>query len=591
MTAWRRKTSDRWKRDARPRQEPRVRLLYSGFVVVAALIAARLFLLQVIDHHFYEALATGQHELFEQLFPARGQIYVHDMKDGSLVAVATNEQLAFVYADPRHVDNPEETAKTIGTILGWTDDQVSGLSARLGNRQDPYEPVAHHVSDDQLDKITTANLSGIAYTRESVRLYPEDNMGGHILGFVGSDADGHLTGKYGIEGYYNDILTGTPGFSRSERDISGRLIAVADSSFEPAVNGADIVLTIDRNIQYEACTKLHEAVQLHGATGGSVVIVDPKTGRILAMCGAPDFDPNNYGAVTNLSDFNNPAIFNAYEPGSVFKGIVMAAAMDAGAVTPSTTFNDNGQAMVDGWPKPIGNALGKAYGTVDMTSVLENSINTGMIFAMRQMGMDVFVKYMKDFGFGQTTGVELSGEMPGDMSSLDRGQEIYAATASFGQGVTATPLQITMAYAALANGGVLLEPHIVDEIRYPDGRVDKTETKQVRQVVSAKTSQLVGAMLVSVVENGLGKKAAVPGYYIAGKTGTAQVASTTGVGYDPDVTIGSFGGFGPVSDPKFAMLVRIDNPKDVQWAETTAAPLFGEIAQFLLRYDEVPPER
>ncbi len=566
-----------------------MRFLYGCFVLVAAAIALRLVFLQIIDHGFYEALATGQHELFEQLFPERGQIFVHDGKDDSLVAVATNEQLAFVYADPRHVKNPAETAQKLGDILGLSDEQVSALSVRLGDQEDPYEPIAHRVTDEQLDKITEDKLDGIAYTRESVRLYPEENMGGHILGFVGSDTDGHVTGKYGIEGYFNDALTGTPGFSRSERDISGRLIAVADSSFEPAVDGADIVLTIDRNIQFEACSKLHAAVQTHGATGGSVVIVDPKTGRVLAMCGAPDFDPNNYGAVTDINQFNNPATYNAYEPGSVFKGIVMGAAIDAGAVTPATTFEDSGQAMVDGWPKPIGNALGKAYGHVDMTNVLEESINTGMIFAMRAMGMDVFVKYMQDFGFGQETGIELR-ENPGDISSLNLGQEIYAATASFGQGVTATPLQIAMAYAAIANGGVLLQPHIVDEVRYADGRVEKTETKQVRQVLSEKTSQLVGAMLVSVVENGHGKKAGVPGYYIAGKTGTAQVAGPNG-GYSEDVTIGSFAGFGPVSDPKFAMIVRIDHPTDVQWAESTAAPLFGDIADYLLRYFEVPPER
>jgi cell division protein FtsI/penicillin-binding protein 2 len=309
------------------------------------------------------------------------------------------------------------------------------------------------------------------------------------------------------------------------------------------------------------------------------------------MCGAPDFDSNEYGNVESINVFNNPAIFDAYEPGSVFKPLTMAAAIDAGAVTPTTTFTDTGSVLVDGWPKPIGNAEGKVYGTVDMTKVLEDSINTGMIYAMRAMGMETFVVYVKSFGFGQYTGIELETENAGTIDSLDLGAEIYAATASFGQGITVTPLQIVMAYAAIANGGVLKAPLIVDEIQYADGTVEKRSTRDIAQVMDPKTARLVSAMLVSVIEHGHGKRAAVPGYYIGGKTGTAQVAKTDGIGYEQDNTIGSFAGFGPVEDPKFAMVVRIDNPKDVVWAESTAAPLFGEIAQFLLQYFEVPPVR
>ena len=416
-------------------------------------------------------------------------------------------------------------------------------------------------------------------------------MSGHVLGFVGANEDGSVSGKYGIEGYFNDVLTGSAGSLRSERDIAGRLIAVADQDLIPAVDGSDVVLTIDRTIQYKACSTLQAAVLKHGAEGGSIIIVDPATGKILAMCGAPDFDPNHYGEVDSIDVFNNPAIFGSYEPGSVFKPITMAAAVDVGAVTPTTTFTDTGSVMVDGWPKPIGNAEGKVYGTVGMTQVLEDSINTGMIFAMRAMGMTVFEQYVHAFGFGSPTGIELETESSGDISSLDNASEIYSATATFGQGITVTPLQIVMAYAAIANGGMLKQPLIVDEIRHADGSVEKRETKDLAQVIDSKTARTLAAMLVSVVEYGHGKRAGVPGYYIGGKTGTAQVARTDGIGYASDNTIGSFAGFGPVEDPKFAMIVRIDNPKDVVWAESTAAPLFGEIAEFLLQYFEVPPVR
>ncbi|NQV90766.1 penicillin-binding protein 2, partial [Candidatus Uhrbacteria bacterium] len=298
-----------------------------------------------------------------------------------------------------------------------------------------------------------------------------------------------------------------------------------------------------------------------------------------------------YNEVDSIRVFNNPAIFGAYEPGSIFKPLTMAAAIDVGAVTPNTTFTDTGSVMVDGWHKPIGNAEGKVYGTVDMTKVLEDSINTGMVFSMRAMGMETFVDYVKAFGFGKYTGIELETENAGTVDALDIGSEIYAATASFGQGITVTPLQIVMAYAAIANGGVLKVPMIIDEIHHADGTVEKRSVRDIAQVISAKTARTVSAMLVSVIEHGHGKQAGVPGYYIGGKTGTAQVARTDGVGYDQDNTIGSFAGFGPVEDPKFAMVVRIDNPRDVIWAESTAAPLFGEIAEFLLQYFEVPPVR
>lgn len=562
-----------------------------GAVIFAVVICLKLVFLQVINHGFYEALASGQHELYQELIPERGSIFVHDLKDETLVPIATNQQLAFVYADPRLIEDADDAAEALGEVLRYTEEEVDALEEKLDKHEDPYEPIKREVDDETLQKIIDLELSGIFYVRESSRLYPEQQMSGHILGFVGANEDGTESGKYGIEGYFNELLAGTQGYLVSERDIAGRLIAVADRSIEPAVDGADIVLTLDRTIQFKACSALQEAVERHSADGGSVVIIEPATGKILGMCGAPDYDPNNYNLVSSINQFNNPAIFEAYEPGSIFKPITMAAAIDAGAVTPKTEFEDKGYVYVDGWPKPIGNAESKVYGNVDMTQVLEDSINTGMIYIMREMGMDPFVQYIRDFGFGVPTGIELDTESPGTIASLDIGAEIYAATATFGQGITVTPLQIAMGYAALANGGVLKKPQIIEEVRYADGTVETRPTQDLAQVIQPSTSRTVAAMMVSVIEHGHGSRAGVPGYYIAGKTGTAQVASSDSLGYDANATIGSFAGFGPVEDPRFAMVVRIDNPKDVIWAESTAAPLFGEIAEFLLQYFQVPPVR
>lgn len=572
-------------------KDTRIEIFKYGIVLFVFIIICKLFVIQVIHHDFYNALASGQREMFEQLVPIRGNIFVHDYKDDSIISVAINEQLASIYADPRLIDDADETAKTLGEVFGYEEEKVSALKVRLNQHDDPYEPIERKVSESVLQNILSLDIAGIFYVREPSRFYSDSGILSHVLGFVGSNDDGSASGKYGVEGYFNDELTGTGGFLISERDIAGRLIALADSEYEKAKDGADIVLTIDQTVQYKACSSLKETIEKHGADSGSVVIVVPDTGKILAMCGYPDFDSNNYSDVSSIDVFNNPAIFNAYEPGSIFKPITMAAAIDVSAVTPKTTFTDSGSVLVDGWPKPIGNAQGKVYGTVDMTRVLEESINTGMIFSMRQMGMETFIDYVKKFGFGELTGIELETEVGGNISSLDEGKEIYAATASFGQGITVTPLQIAMAYAAIANGGVLRQPLIVDEIRHSDGTVEKRVPKDSTQVINEKTSRTIAAMLVSVIEHGHGKRAGVPGYYIAGKTGTAQVASSVGIGYAEDNTIGSFAGFGPVEDPKFVIVVRIDNPKDVVWAESTAAPLFGEIAEFLLKYFEVLPYR
>ncbi len=559
-----------------------------GLLFFASIIAVRLLVLQVFDHDAYAALAEGQHAMFRQLYPERGRILVRDYKDGAIVPLAMNQTLAFVYAEPRLVKDPRATAAAVAKELGMDEAKAEDLRKKLDQPKDPYEPIEHRVAAETGDRIRALALPGIRVSDEQARLYPEPSLGGQIVGFLGFASDGTQMGKYGIEGNLDEVLAGTTGTLRSEKDISGRLIAVGTRSVDPAVNGADVLLTIDRAIQYTACSSLQKAVAKHGADGGSVVILNPDTGAVLAMCGTPDFDPNDYRSVTDVSTFNNQSIFATYEPGSIFKPVTVAAGIDVGAIGPNTSFEDKGEVKVD--DRVIKNSDLKVRGWQTMTQALDESLNTGMVFAMRAMGKSVFTEYVKRFGFGEKIGITLDTEQGGDIRPLDRKGEIFAATTSFGQGMTATVLQMAAAYLPLANGGILKKPYIVEEIRYADGRVDKTVPTDVRRVIETKTSRLVGAMLVSVVENGHGKQAAVPGYYIAGKTGTAQVPKPTG-GYYADKTIGSFAGFGPVEKPRFVMVVRIDNPRDVQWAESTAAPLFGEIAAFLVKYFEIPPTR
>lgn len=542
----------------------------------------RFFSLQIIQHGFYTALAQGQHSIFQKLFPERGEILARE-PDGSLFPLATNRDLNLLYAVPTQVEKPDQAAKALAPLLGLTEDE---LVPRLSKPNDIYEPLAHELSDEQREKIEALNLKGIAFAPERVRFYPDGPTAAHLLGFWGFSGD-ERKGQYGLEGYFENELKGEAGHLAAERDAGGRLIPVGNQSFVPAKNGDDIILTIDRTAQYKACSALSAAVLKHGASGGSLIILDPKTGKIMALCGAPSFDPNNYRDANDIAVYLNPAVSTTYEPGSVMKAITMAAAVDQAKVTPDATYTDEGSRVIGNYT--IKNSDGKAHGVQTMTQVLEESLNTGAIFAMEQIGADVFRRYLQNFGFGVKTSISLEGESAGNISSLNQKGDIYPATASFGQGITTTPLQIAQAFAVIANHGVLMRPYLIDEVMKPGNVSVKTKPEEIRQVISSKTATTVSAMLVNVVKNGHGKRAGVPGYFIAGKTGTAQVPSKDRAGYDPNKTIGTFAGFGPVEDPRFVMVVKIDEPKDVQFAESSAAPLFGDVATFLLHYLNVPP--
>jgi cell division protein FtsI/penicillin-binding protein 2 len=586
MTAWFGVRAPKRKKGATP-QELRLRVFRFAVVAGLAAIATRLFVIQVLSHDFYAAIASNQHGIFEELFPERGTIYLRDPKAAAGVfPAAVNKSLAVVYADTRKIVDPAAAAKSLAGMLGADEAE---LLAKLTRQGDPYEPLKRKVPDDVVAKLKTLRIEGIGFAKEQFRFYPERSVAAHITGFLGSNEKGERVGRYGIEGHWNAELSGNRGFLEAEKDPFGRWIGSGERNVSPAEDGQALVLTIDRTVQYVACEKLKAAVAKHGADGGSVVILDPKTGAVLAMCNAPDFDPNTYSEVQDIRVFNNAAIFSPYEPGSIFKPITMASAIDAGSVSPSTTYEDDGQVVIG--PYTIRNSDGKANGVQTMTQVLEKSLNTGVIFAVRKLGADRFRGYVERFGFGSPTGVELDTEAAGDIDSLRKRGDIWSATASYGQGISATPLQLAAAYAAIANGGKLMKPYVVAETRRADGTVVKTEPEAVRQVITKRAASLVAGMLVRVVENGHGKRAGDKRYYVAGKTGTAQIARKDGKGYEEGATIGSFAGFAPVDDPRFVMVVKIDRPKDVQWAESTAAPLFGEIARFLLQYMEVPPER
>jgi cell division protein FtsI/penicillin-binding protein 2 len=599
----------------------RLRFLRVVFGLGMLIIVGRLFILQVVSAGFYRTLAEHQHSLFEELFPRRGKIVVRDFGSAEEYPVATIAPRGLVYAVPADITDPEGTALKVAGALGWPEvedyktsklvadligagkaeealalqatmqtdgGRVKSLVERLSKAGDPYEPVERSVDDVHLALLDALKLPGIHYVPEDGRAYPEPGFGGQVLGFVSTTEGGEQVGNYGLEGYFNEFLTGKPGTLQGLRDTQGGLIGLGQRDLVPAVDGGSLLLTIDRTVQVVACDMLQRGVEKHAADSGALVILDPKTGAIIAMCGVPDFLPAEFGQIKDYDTYNNQAIFTPYEPGSIFKPLTVAAGIDTGAITPYSLYNDTGSVQAD--DRILSNAEKKVHGTVDMVTALEESINTAMVFIMRQTGAERFTEYVEAFGFGKLSGIELNTEVPGTIEALYKGVDVYRATASFGQGITTTPLQMAVAYGALANEGALMKPYVVAEKRFPDGTVEATAPTFVRQVISPDTAKKVAAMMVSVVEEGHGKRAGVPGYYIAGKTGTAQIAEN-GV-YSATKFNGSFAGFGPIDDPRFVMVVKVSNPKSgVIYAESTAAPIFGDIAAFLVQYYAIPPGR
>jgi cell division protein FtsI/penicillin-binding protein 2 len=429
------------------------------------------------------------------------------------------------------------------------------------------------------------NLKGIIFEKENWRYYPNSSLACHVVGFLGMDGDKKV-GRYGVEGYYEKELAGKPGLVEAKKDSSGEIIAVGGSVIDAPEDGADLILTIDPNVSSFIEEKLISIIDKLDATGGTVIVMEVKTGAIRAMSSWPDFDPNKYNEVKNSKLFLNPAISEIFEPGSIFKPITMSAALDAEVISPNTTYEDKGYTEVSG--VIIKNALDRAEGVQTMTEVIEKSLNSGVIFVQQKLGKDVFKKYIEKFGFGEKTGIDLGGEEKGNISNLKKKNDVDYATMSFGQGIAVTPIQLVTAIGAIANDGVLMRPYIVEKIKYKNGKEKIAQPKEIRRVISSDAASRMTAMMVSAVKNGYSKKAGVEGYSIAGKTGTAQIPDPVKGDYS-DETIHTFIEFFPAFSPRFVMLIKIDKPKGIRFSSDSITPMAKEIAEYLLNYYEIPP--
>lgn len=557
----------------------RLRWLVAVYVLLTGSVVARLFFLQVVNFKYYAAEAAGVRHVSLEIPAPRGEIRL-----ASGLPIAVNQERYLVIVDPSLVKEPVVAADRLAEIL-LEDKKL--LAEKLGRLHDRYEVLAHGATLQQKERIEAEKIAGIFFHEEPTRRYPEKELFAHLTGFVGF-TDDKASGRYGLEEFFDEELRGTAGTISGERDLQGQLIPTSDPVIGKGEDGTTLILTIDRSVQFFACQALKRYVEKFSATGGTVIIQESATGRIIALCNEPTFDPNQYQKADG-SYFINPSISFQYEPGSVFKPFTMAAGLDLGKVTPQSTFEDTGEVRFG--KSVIRNSDLKAHGLQTMTQLLEESLNTGAVYVQRLVGKETFARYVRAFGFGEPTGITLPAEEDGDVTSLNKPGEIYAATASFGQGIAVTPLQLVTAYSALANGGQLMQPQLVAEKKLASGVTVPSVPQVVRQVLKPETSQTIIPMLVSVVDKGHGKRAGVKGYYVAGKTGTAQIPLAQGGGYETEAHIGNFVGFLPADHPRFTMMTKIDRPQGVKFAESSAAPLFGEIAKFLVNYYKIPPTR
>jgi cell division protein FtsI (penicillin-binding protein 3)/stage V sporulation protein D (sporulation-specific penicillin-binding protein) len=552
----------------------RKNLILFLFFLFGATIIGRLFYLQILNHKFYKALAQGQQNLLVEVQEGRGEIFLKN--GGNLLPLATNKTSQFCYLESKEIGSKEEAAEKLAQILNL-DKEAILEKIKEGNL---FVKIKSKLTEEEIENLKKLNLKGVYLGQENLRYYPQESFLSQVIGFVGGEGNG----QYGIEGFYDNFLRTNSQFLEGKRGLGGSLIFLNPKNLFRNQEEKNLVLTIDYNIQFKAEKLLAEQKESLDFERGQIIVLDPQTGKILALANFPNFNPNNYSQEKDLKIFQNPAVQELFEPGSVFKPIVMAAGLEEEKITPQTTYQDPGSIKIGN--RTIFNYEKRKYpGDITMTEVLEKSINTGAVFAENQIGHQTFLKYIEKFGFFEKTGIDLQGEVFSQNEELKKGYEINFATASFGQGVAVTPIQLVRAFSAIANGGKLVRPYIVEN---PPNKIDEGENF----VISRKTASQLTTMLVSVVEKGFAKRAKVPGYYIAGKTGTAQIPwSALGVekkGYS-DKTIQTFVGFGPAFDPKFLILIKLDNPK-TKTAEYSAVPIFGELAKYIITLWQIPPD-
>jgi cell division protein FtsI (penicillin-binding protein 3) len=550
----------------------RVLILAALLTVAFAGLTTRLGWLMIVKHGELAALAERQYSRTVALQGPRGPIL-----DRHGAALATSTPAESLFAQPRAIGDPVRVAARLAPVVGVPERElhaqlVSGKGFVWLRRRLPPAVAA---------QVRALGEPGLGFLDEALRLYPNRELAAHVIGFEGVDG-----GLEGVERAWNEALTGTPGRAIVGRDALGREIAT-QQILTPAAPGRGVMLTLDRTIQYLAEREIDAAYRRTQAKAAMAIAMDPRTGDVLALALRPTFNPNAFLDVPSREVWRNRAVTDPFEPGSTFKVILAAAALEEGVVRPDDRiWAENGQlriakTTIHDWKK---------FGWLTFGEVLQNSSNVGSMKVGLSLGADRYYRYMTAFGFGAPTGVGLSGESRGTLRDPQRWSALSLPTMSIGQEVSVTALQMLAAFGAVANGGTLMQPRLVKAEFDADGReVRRIEPRAVRQVVSPETARTLAGMLVQVVEHGTGHLAAIPGYDVGGKTGTAQKLDPNTRRYSRAPGVLSFIGFVPAEEPRLVLLVLLDEPKNEKWGSEAAAPIFAAIAGPVMRYLEVPP--
>lgn len=572
--------------DQEARSKDRIDFVMLFWLVLMFIIVGKAFYIQVIKHQYYVELADKQYVSKVPINFDRGNIYFSRYK-GTVVPAAQLRTTYRIAIDPTQITNPQTLYTRLSEVISLDKESFIAKATKVN---DPYEEVAKDVSEENVALLRSKKLPGVSYVKDNKRSYPQDTIGAKLVGFVGSDGV-HVRGQYGLERYYDDILTRRSNettvnfFAELFTDIQKTIISNTDKQ------EGDIILTIDAEAERVLHQTLAETKKTWNSDMIGGIIMDPKTGRIIAMDGLPSFNPNEFTQVKNSQDFANQNVSGVYEMGSIIKPITMASAIDSGAVNEEvTTYDDKGFRDLNGYK--VRNFDGKARGPgTSMQAILDQSLNIGIVFLVEQLGTKRFQSYFKKFGIGSETGIDLPTEASGLTKNIDSNVFVDNATAGFGQGIAITPIQTIRALAVLGNGGKLVSPHVVDSIVYQNGEIKKISFDEGEQVISATTSERISRMLVHVVDTALQKGAMkMDRYTIAAKTGTAQMVKPGG-GYYEDRYLHSIFGYFPAYDPKYIIFLFHTYPKGAEYASATLSDPLFKLVKFLISYYEIPPDR
>lgn len=564
----------------------RIRLIWILMAVIVVGYAARLYWLQVVDSRQYVLAADHQYASSGAGLFNRGSIFF-TQKDGELIAAATLQSGFLLSINPSVIADPQGTYEKLSTVISLNKEDFLTKATKKG---DMYEEIADRLDDATASKIQALALPGVNVSQEQWRYYPGGTLAAHALGFVGYQGN-TLTGEYGLEQYYNNVL------SRPDENAGQNIFVQIFSAAKSVINGenpmqqGDIITTIEPTVQATLVHELQQAKEQWKPTTIGGIVMNPENGEIYAMASFPTFNPNSYASVSDPSVYSDPLIADVYEMGSIMKPLTMAAGLDTGAITATTTYDDTGCITVD--TAQVCNYDFRARGVIPMQQILSQSLNVGASWVATQLGPARMRDYfLNHYELGSTTGIDLPGEIGGITNNLQSPRQLEYDTASFGQGIAVTPIEMTRALSALANGGYLVTPHLVKAIRYDIGVTKNVEPTDKIRIIKPSTSEEVSRMLSIVYDDALDYgKVKMEHYTIATKTGTAQIAEPNGGGYYPDRYLHSFFGYFPAYNAKFIIFMYMVYPKNVEYASETLTTPFVDMAKFLINYYQLPPDR